>query len=93
MKKLILLFLGLILISCGGGDDEDVTPATDLIYLASNGVTIKCPNAEVGYTEEVNGKVYQVVDRDYLRAIISLDYDLTCICTSSVTDMSEMFFF
>ena len=26
MKKLILLFLGLILISCGGGDDEDVTP-------------------------------------------------------------------
>ena len=93
MKKVMLLFLGLILISCGGGDDEDVTPATDLIYLSSNGVTIKCPNAEVGYTEEVNGKVYQVVDRDYLRAIISLDYDLTCICTSSVTDMSEMFFF
>ena len=26
MKKLILLFLGLILISCGGGGDEDVTP-------------------------------------------------------------------
>ena len=26
MKKLILLFLGLTLISCGGGDDEDVTP-------------------------------------------------------------------
>ena len=22
----MLLFLGLILISCGGGDDEDVTP-------------------------------------------------------------------
>ena len=26
MKKLILLFLSLILISCGGGGDEDVTP-------------------------------------------------------------------
>ena len=26
MKKVMLLFLGLILISCGGGDDEDVTP-------------------------------------------------------------------
>ena len=26
MKKLIFLLLGLMLISCGGGDDEDVTP-------------------------------------------------------------------
>ena len=26
VKKLIFLLLGLILISCGGGDDEDVTP-------------------------------------------------------------------
>ena len=26
MKKVMLLFLGLILTSCGGGDDEDVTP-------------------------------------------------------------------
>jgi len=26
MKKLILLFLGLVLTSCGGGYDEDVTP-------------------------------------------------------------------
>ena len=47
--------------------DESTDPNAAKIFLASNGVTIKCPNAEVGYTEEVNGKVYEVVDNVSLK--------------------------
>ena len=79
-----------------GDRDDDYDPNTDpnlaKIFLASNGVTIKCPNAEVGYTEEVNGKVYEVVDNGSLRAKAFNDEDVTCVCTSKVTDMRIMFF-
>ena len=61
------------------------------IYLAENGVTIKCPDANVGDTGTVNGKVYTVVDEAQLRDMISKDEDVTCVCTSKVTDMSGMF--
>ena len=74
-----------------GDRDDDYDPNTDpnlaKIFLASNRVTIKCPNAEVGYTEEVNGKVYVVVDDASLRAKVQNDEDVTCVCTSKVTDM------
>jgi surface protein len=75
-----------------GDRDDDYDPNTDpnlaKIFLASNGVTIKCPNAEVGYTEEVNGKIYEVVDNASLNAKVENDEDVTCVCTSKVTDMS-----
>ena len=61
------------------------------IYLAENGVTVKCPDANVGDTGTVNGKVYTVVDEAQLRDMISKDEDVTCVCTSKVTDMSGMF--
>jgi surface protein len=62
------------------------------IYLAENGVTIKCPDANVGDTGTVNDKVYTVVDEAQLRAMISTNEDVTCVCTSKVTDLFEMFF-
>ena len=78
-----------------GDRDDDYDPNTDpnlaKIFLASNGVTIKCPNAEVGYTEEVNGKVYEVVDNASLKVKADNDEDVTCVCTSKVTDMIQMF--
>jgi len=58
------------------------------IFFASNGVTIQCPNADVGYTEEVNGKIYEVVDNASLNAKIQNNEDLTCVCTTLVTNMS-----
>ena len=61
------------------------------ISLDSNGVTIKCPGADIGYTQTVSGKEYTVVDRASLVSVISTLGDVTCLCTSNVTDMSELF--
>ena len=71
--------------------DESTDPNAAKIFLASNGVTIKCPNAEVGYTEEVNGKIYEVVDNASLKSKADNDEDVTCVCTSKVTDMGALF--
>ena len=74
--------------------DSDQTITANFVkymYLAENGVTIKCPSANVGDTGTVNGKVYTVVDEAQLRDMISKDEDVTCVCTSKVTDMSGMF--
>ena len=61
------------------------------IYLDKNQITIKCPDADIGYRQEVNGKIYEVVDNYELRLKISKSEDVTCVCTSNVTDMESMF--
>jgi len=72
--------------------DQTITANFErLIYLAKNGITIKCPNATVGDTGTVSGKVYTVVDEAKLRDMISKDEDVTCVCTSKVTTMYNMF--
>ena len=74
--------------------DSDQTITANFVkymYLAENGVTIKCPSATVGDTGTVNGKVYTVVDEAQLRDMISKDEDVTCVCTSKVTTMYNMF--
>jgi len=71
--------------------DENTDPLTTKIFLASNGVTIKCPYAEVGDKETVNGKEYTVVDKANLTDMIAKSEDVTCVCTSKVTDMGGMF--
>ena len=74
--------------------DSDQTITANFVkymYLAENGVTIKCPSATVGDTGRVSGKVYTVVDEAQLRDMISKDEDVTCVCTSKVTTMYNMF--
>ena len=71
--------------------DESTDPNAAKIYLAPNGVTIKCPNAEVGYTEEVNGKIYEVVDNESLEDKTDNNEDVTCVCTSKVSYMQNLF--
>ena len=61
------------------------------IYLDKNQITIKCPDADIGYRQEVNGKIYEVVDNASLNNKISKREDVTCVCTSSVTNMNYMF--
>ena len=72
--------------------DENTDPLTTKIFLASNGVTIKCPYAEVGDKETVNGKEYTVVDLAKLTDMIQKSEDVTCVCTSKVTNMYQMFY-
>jgi surface protein len=62
----------------------------DIFFLTNLG-TIKCPEAEVGEKGMVNGKEYEAVDRALLLTRRNEGADLTCVCTSLVTDMSFMF--
>ena len=71
--------------------DENTDPLTTKIFLAANGVTIKCPDAEVGDKGAVNGKEYTAVDQAKLRDMVSKDEDVTCVCTTKVTNMSKLF--
>ena len=56
------------------------------IYLDSNGITIKCPNAAIGYTGVINGVTYTVVDNTTIRTeIVNGNCNL---CTTLVTNMT-----
>ena len=62
------------------------------IYLASNGVTVKATaDAKVGEVGLINGIVYEVVDEDKLREMISNNQDVTKVVTSKVYNMKELF--
>jgi len=63
-------------------------------YLASNGITVMCPDGDVGQTGEVNGIVYTKRSRSQIDALVAAkDYaSLTTTCTSGVTDMRQMFY-
>jgi hypothetical protein len=61
------------------------------IYLAENGITIKCQKVKPGYKQVVNGKEYEVVDREMLLNKINSNSDLSSICVSLVNDMSCIF--
>ena len=60
MRKLIYLFLGLLIFACSSDDnsssDNNEPSNCDVVYLADNGITIKaCGDANVGDTGVVNG--------------------------------------
>jgi uncharacterized repeat protein (TIGR02543 family) len=61
------------------------------IVLAANGETIMCPDANFGEIAKVNGKIYTVVDETSLREMISKEEDVTCVCTSNITNMKSLF--
>ncbi|MGC6421469.1 MAG: BspA family leucine-rich repeat surface protein, partial [Flavobacteriaceae bacterium] len=59
--------------------------------LASNNKTITCNGASNGATGVVNGKTYTKVNRTQLIAKIAANEDVTCVCTSGITNMSGLF--
>ena len=66
-------------------------PVTSKITLASNGVTIVCPEAPIGHKEIVNGKEYEVVDLTMLKTKIANNEAVDCVCTSQITSMASLF--
>lgn len=61
-------------------------PPPPLFYLASNGVTVKCPNAAFGDTGTVNSITYTKRTKAEINTT-----NAETTCTSGVTDMSKMF--
>jgi hypothetical protein len=79
------------------GYEEEVISSLDgdtktgsLKFIEENG-TIKCPNTIPGEKGIVNGKTYESVDRDLLIQRRDEGADLTCVCTTLVTDMNGIF--
>ena len=59
--------------------------------LASNNKTITCDNASIGDTGSVGGKTYTKVNRNTLVSMISGGQDVSCVCTSGITNMQGLF--
>ena len=92
MKKLLLLS-ALLIFACSSDDGDGDGVNCDVVYLDSNGITIKaCENAQVGESGIVNGITYTIVDNETLVNMIDNSEDLTKICTSRITDMEGMFY-
>lgn len=65
-----------------------------LFYLAENGITIMCPDANVGDTGEVNGIIYTKRDANGLSALKlenENNPEFATTCTTGITDMSDLF--
>ncbi len=78
----VFLIIALLLIGCSKDSDKDPS------YLAANGVTITCDDSGmVGDTFKVDGITYTIVDE----TLGNRGADVTTVCTTRVTDMSEMF--
>lgn len=61
-------------------------PPPPRFFRDANGVTIRCPHAEIGETGEVDGTVYTRRERLGITAQNS-----STTCTTGITDMSRMF--
>ena len=61
-------------------------------FLAENGITIRCPDAQPGEKGFVDGVEYEAVDRDLLIQRRDEGTDLTRVCTTLVTDMAFSFY-
>lgn len=73
---------------------EDVNLDAPLFFVDSvNNKTVKCPNANPGDTGSLNGKTYTGVNSiSELRTIATDGNNLTCACTSNMTDLTELFY-
>ena len=64
----------------------------DFIYIDENGVTIKArETALFGDTQEINGKIYKVVNDALLEQMIANDEDVSIAVTTYITSLSELF--
>jgi hypothetical protein len=61
------------------------------LYLADNGVTIRCEGGYPGFRQKVKGREYTVVDLETLKNHIFIRADLSRFCISLLTDLSEIF--
>ena len=94
MKKLLYLFLTLLIVACSGEDNNNNQSSCNgdnPVYLADNGITIKaCDDAEVYSTGIINGETYTVVNEIVLRDMIENGDDITKVVTTKITDMSYL---
>ena len=67
-------------------DSKEVTALFRMFYLAENGITVMCPEAQVGETGEVDGVEYTKRQSSDITP-----ENASKSCTSGITDMSGLF--
>ena len=87
MNRLLPLLVLLFFNGCFNHDPIEDNTIVTIIYF-ENG-TCKCPDAAIGFTEVLNGIEYTVVDNTTIRTEIANGN--VNLCTTFVTDMSELF--
>jgi surface protein len=80
MKKLILFITVLTTIGCQSD-----------IYKDENGIIKIKEDIQIGFIGEVDGVSYKVVDSTMLYTMVDNNEDLRFICTSKITNTSELF--
>jgi len=85
-----LLAAALLTISCSNSTSPEADKS-ELFNWAENEITIVCTGASPGDKGQVDGVTYEAVDNDLLRTRKDEDADLTTLCTTLVTDMSNLF--
>ncbi|MEQ9513405.1 MAG: BspA family leucine-rich repeat surface protein, partial [Balneola sp.] len=70
---------------------SDWIEVASVFLLAENGITISCKDASPGDTGLVGGIMYTALSGDSLRARVDGGADVTNVCTSLISDMSNMF--
>ena len=85
-----LLAAALFTISCSNSTSPEAYKS-ELFNWAENKITIVCTGASPGDKGQVDGVTYEAVDNDLLRTRKDEDADLTTLCTTLVTDMSDLF--
>jgi surface protein len=88
--KLSLIAAVLFTSSCSSSTSP-LDDNSELFNLAENEVKIVCIDASAGDKGQVNGVTFEAVDNDLLRTRRDEDADLTTLCTTLVTDMSDLF--
>lgn len=74
-------------VSAGEWQDDSSDGMTErLFFLDPNGVTVRCPEAEIGAQGEVNGVMYTRRARDQITP-----NNAETTCTSGITEMSRLF--
>ena len=72
-------------------NSEVAAESSSNFVLASNNKTVKCDNASFGDTGVINNKTYTKVNRSTLQSMIASGADVSCVCTSGITNMSGLF--
>ena len=70
----------------------DGTDSFSPVYLSANGITVKAHSwASFGDVGSISGKEYVVVNRETLISMVGQGMDCSAVCTSLISDMSEVF--
>ena len=85
MKK-IIYYLGILVFAMACSNSSTSPEPEANFFLANNGVTVKCPDAEIGDTETVNGITYTKRSKSQITSS-----NASATCTSGIQNMEELF--